>query len=244
MTFWIKVDNTAVFSTFIIMSFQIEKYVPKLINAKDVLFGLGGILLASLGVLMLLSSSNSSITYGQTGTPYTSNWTAQKLITVCCTVVNDNGTNKNIEIGIGVSEWLVIGTIDGEQAFTETWKTPNVSAVFTSTPNKIFAPDPQNSGFKTTDWLLGAVQTWGTFLTFRERSPSELLFAWRSKHLTSVGGNGGAVCTGSDIDCRFTSGAYGWTDGESIGRAGGSSQPRGGGIFMPLKWTVTGTIFD
>lgn len=224
--------------------FHTKKYLPKLAKSKDVLFGLGGILLASLGVLMLLGSNNSSITHGQTGTSYTSTWTAQKLITVCCSVVRLNGTDYNIENGVGVSEWKVDGTIDGDPAFTETWKTSNVSSVLTSTPNKVFAPDPQNSGFRTGDWLLGAVLTTSSSLTFREKSPSELAALWRSNHLTSVGGNGGAVCFGGDLDCRFTSGTYGWTDGEALGGSRGSSQPTGGGIFMPLKWTVTGTIFD
>lgn len=224
------------------MKFRSGKYFPKMAKSKDFLFAVGGILLASLGVLMLLSSDNASITHGQSGTSYTSNWTAQKLITVCC-------WSGNKEVGIGVSEWKVDGTIDGEPAFTETWKSPNVGAVFSNNP-KTFAPDPRDSGFNPTEWLLGAVFPGSnSVLTFREKSPEELLTSFIqngnvSQKKSQSGGNGAISCTGGDLDCRFTSGAYGWTDGDSIGGSRGSSQPMGGGFFMPLKWTVTGTIFD
>lgn len=199
--------------------------------------GVIGLLLASFGLTILMSNTPASVTHGQAGRPYTSTWTAQKVITVCCWYSK--------EVGIGVSEWKVVGNVEGILAFEETWKTPSVSSEFVNlSGSRSFVADPRGSGFNPSKWLLGGIISSNTTLVFREKSIQDLQRDWSSGHRSQVGGNGGATCNGGDIDCRHVSGAYGWTDGESLGANRGSSQPVGGGIFVPLEWTVSGTVFD
>lgn len=215
----------------------------KLKPSQDITMGILGLILASIGTVILMGNTPASVTHGQTGQPYASTWTAQKVITVCC------WGSQNVAIGIGVSEWTVNGTIEGTPAFQETWKAPEVSSIFLSVGDpaiRVFDKDPRESTFSPSKWLLGAVvKSPSTILTFREATIADLRRDWKvTRHKNQAGGNGGVACDGSDLDCRFTSGAYGWTDGESLGASRGSSQPVGGGIFMPLEWTVSGTIFD
>ncbi|MCR4278260.1 MAG: hypothetical protein NUV80_00160 [Candidatus Berkelbacteria bacterium] len=227
------------------MKNYLTKFLKKLNPNQNVVMGLIGLILASFGAMLLMGYTPASITHGQTGRPYTSTWKAQKAITVCCW-----GSN-NVEVGIGISEWLVDGKIEGVPAFTETWKTNDPSAIFVKTNaghgDRVFVPyPPSSSHFDASKWLLGAVFTerGSSVLYLKEKTIDSLRADWEiTKWKSRAGGNGGVACDGDDIDCRYATGAYGWTDSESIGSARNSSQPTGGGIFMPLEWTVNGTLF-
>lgn len=197
-------------------------------------YGIAGLLLASAGLMLLWGYKGpTGIKVAAVDTPYTTNWTAQKLITICCRVGNFTG-----EIALGVSEWKVTGTM-GSVSFDETWKTPAVGAkaLFGQGGSQgTIQADPSNSGFDANKWLIGLSNPGqdNRELVLKERAVSEVRSFLPSND--DAFGNGAVIGDGNPF--RFSSGAYGWFQRVTL------NDQYAGGLFMPLEWNVTGTLTD
>ncbi|OGD61513.1 hypothetical protein A3A71_02715 [Candidatus Berkelbacteria bacterium RIFCSPLOWO2_01_FULL_50_28] len=227
---------------------------------------LAGLLLGIAGLALTLSSpaSNPQGTNAADTDSYNTKWTATKLITVCCWDYRGASLTTNThEIAIGVSAWHVEGKLNDELAFTEDWKAPAVGAKVTRyNATSTHSPWPSNSGFNPTKWLLATYHTIGVgaddrangagrnATVFAEKTPGEINYAIPSQNNSGypiLSGNGAQTCTRDNtrsFRCRISTGSYGWLD--NIGDKGanlGQQEIMGGGLFMPLEWTVTGTLY-
>ncbi len=194
--------------------------------------------LTTAGCVFLAHSFGNIRTAQAAGTnqPYSSTWTATQLLGVKL-----GSSSSSPTIAIGVAEWDVRGAL-GNAGFKETWSTSGgrtMTAVFdTVTGKKTLL---SGNGFVPADWTF-AVAGSGQF-AFSKFYPFTLN-GNTNGHQDFAYGNGAVQCTGSDKDCLYASGMYGFTKAESMSQARSSSQVDDGGLFMPLKWTITGTYCD
>ncbi len=202
-----------------------------------------GFVLALAGAAMLYVSKGDVKTSAQTNTPYTSTWTASSVLTVDARV----GTSQVGQAALGVWGWTVAGTV-GSKSFTETWQAPSITGV-SFTPRSVgcdlvglnaqqllggcFADQNEIGGPDTSSY------------TFAVRPPSEVV-SNKSRYNSGSGLQRAISCinsprNGDETECLIQSGSYAF---QHVHEPGFPSRDRwlGGGVLMPLVWTVTGSI--
>lgn len=231
-----------------------------------------GILLAAAGLTFFALRKNDVTVSAQTVTPYSSTWTASKILTVEPEIhIGDPGlpprqTYTNGQAGLGVWEWQVAGTV-GTKTFNETWTAPSITGVTMSGVDNA-NPDSSNrgcafSGVDQIKLMVGCYNIKYGELTSNGRvQKATYKFAVRdvvgySGTKQSGGPNAGAgrqattSCVSSSAhvspepaECVSQSGAYSFQ--RMIFRIVPDPNNRdalvGGGTLMPLVWTVSGTV--
>lgn len=205
-------------------------------------FGIG-LVLATAGVAALVMSKDDATTSAATN--YSSTWRASKVLTVDARV----GSSQVGQIGLGVWEWTVAGSVQGGRSYTETWTGPSITGVS-------FTPGSQGcivNGVDAAKIMAGCFghqsEVGGpdtSSYTFAVRAPGDF-----TSSKARLNGGGSTIqkttsCINSprnsdEDECIFTSGTYGFQHAYWPGHP---SRIRwvGGGALMPLEWTVSGTI--
>lgn len=204
-----------------------------------IVLGIIAILLAASGIALMNSGGQSSKVAKASTTTYTTNWQATSVYRLMRT--NNGGVTQPLG-AIGVSGWVVNGTI-GTTTYTETWVGPAAnSASFNTVTNSKCS----TAGYDKTKWLVGCTSYIGgdegrnTF-GMENIAPSDVYAdkpggvgynQWSSSGGGSYCDDAFQVFTG----CAVATGSYGFV---YTNLTGGIKMA---GLFMPLQWTVSGTI--
>lgn len=205
-----------------------------------------GFVLALAGAAMLYVSKGDVKTSAQGTTPYSSTWTANSVLTVDARV----GSSQVGQAILGVWGWQVTGTVGTSKTFTETWVAPSISGIS-------FTPAAQGCtlvGVSATDFAAGCFADQDNIgspdtstYTFAVRPPSEVT-STKARLNAGSGVQRTTSCINSprntsEDECLFQSGSYAFQHVHEPGFPG-RTRWLGGGVLMPLKWTVTGTVTD
>ena len=205
-----------------------------------------GLVLGAAGLALFNFGGAPEKTAAQTG-PYSTTWTATKILTVNATV----GGFMVGDAGIGVWEWFVSGSI-GSTSFTETWSAPVIG-------NMSFTPSGrQGCSINSVDEskiLAGCFAAQNRIGAGSRASSYDFSVKAVGDYVSNISrlnqGTGtqktvSCIRSPNDLEderCLFQSGSYSFQDIYESELAGG---PRtglvGGGTLMPLVWTVTGNI--
>lgn len=195
----------------------------------------------------LVATTNAAITgtttSGSTSGTYTANWTATNVLAINTNnlPIAYNDTSSRTWMAIGVSGWHVDYLSGSTKIASEDWSAPD-PVCYKSMSTCV--PGGANAG----SYLYGIVSEYNMTqylnMTIQSISPTDSRLYDTSSVNPRFQGPGavGQTNSSSNIEGFYTSGAYGWAAGAVTGNASRDYRTAVG-VMIPLKWTVSGTLY-
>lgn len=225
-----------------------------------------GAVMVTVGMTLYVLKRSDATVSAQTATPYSSTWTASKVLTVDADVIGSNNVRmfQYGQAGLGVWQWKVAGTV-GSKTFNEEWNAPPITGISITSTSDFFTPSSgcTMSGIDQAKIMAGCHNYYDTSIV------KQVKYNFNVRDVTGYAGaqkaggpnvGSGRQATTSCVEpnvpnysdpgrfaCIVQTGAYSFQRlktapyGTGIGPEQ-HSHITGGGTLMPLVWTVTGTV--
>jgi hypothetical protein len=162
------------------------------------------------------------------------------------------------QVNIGVAEWEVKGQVQTANTFyKESWKVPGGNQLDFRIENVTTANGTgqlsvarnaviNNPGVTSDMFSVGYADEQYAMRFYTVPAPTQGDLGAGSLSRLAFG-NGAVNCreiSSGDHNCLVATGAYGWVEADAVDQGRGTRGVNGMGSFIPLRWTVTGSICE